>query len=153
MVAAGGYQESLLDQHKKSRVGAVGILQVIPKLAAAAPIDISNVTNADGNMQAGCKILRHITDTYFNDPGINPLNQALLPSPATTLDRTKSWVFLSKHKTTASTPTFGWEMSNWKSPKAWERRRLVMSALYKYFVAYKLIVEQKQPKQAMLASE
>ena len=77
MVAAGGYQESLLDQHKKSRVGAVGILQVIPKLAAAAPIDISNVTNADGNMQAGCKILRHITDTYFNDPGINPLNQAL----------------------------------------------------------------------------
>jgi membrane-bound lytic murein transglycosylase MltF len=114
MLAAQGYQESLLDQDKKSRVGAVGIMQVIPKFAAADPIDIPNVTNADGNIQAGCKILRNITDTYFNDPGINPLNKTLLPLRATTLDRTKSWVFARKHKTTASTPTSGLEMSNWK---------------------------------------
>ena len=116
MVAAEGYQESLLDQDKNSPVGTVGIMPVIPNLAAADPIDISNVTNADGNIPAGSKILRHIhiTDTDFNDPGINPLNKALLPLPATTLDRTESWVFASKHKTTASTPTSGLEMSNRK---------------------------------------
>jgi len=52
MVAAQAYQESLLDQGKKSRVGAIGIMQVIPKLAAANPIDIPKVRNADGNIQA-----------------------------------------------------------------------------------------------------
>src|SRR5271165_6489011 len=40
MIAAQGYQESLLDQSKKNPSGAVGIMQVIPKNAAASPIGI-----------------------------------------------------------------------------------------------------------------
>src|SRR5271165_4667049 len=40
MIAAQGYQESLLDQSKKNPSGAVGIMQVIPKYAAANPINI-----------------------------------------------------------------------------------------------------------------
>jgi membrane-bound lytic murein transglycosylase MltF len=40
MIAAQGYQESLLDQSKKNPSGAVGIMQVIPKYAAASPISI-----------------------------------------------------------------------------------------------------------------
>ena len=43
MIAAQGYQESLLDQSKKNPSGAVGIMQVIPKNAAASPINIPNV--------------------------------------------------------------------------------------------------------------
>ena len=39
MIAAQGYQESLLDQSKKNPSGAVGIMQVIPKNAAASPIN------------------------------------------------------------------------------------------------------------------
>ena len=77
MLAAQGYQESLLDQNKKNRSGAVGIMQVIPKYAAAPPISISNVGNTDGNIHAGAKMLRNIADTYFNDPKIDPLNKTL----------------------------------------------------------------------------
>ncbi len=43
MIAAQGYQESLLDQSKKNPSGAVGIMQVIPKNAAASPINIPSV--------------------------------------------------------------------------------------------------------------
>ena len=44
MIAAQGYQESMLNQaQKRSPSGAVGILQVIPEYAAAAPISISNM--------------------------------------------------------------------------------------------------------------
>ena len=63
MLAAQGYQESLLDQNKRSRVGAVGVMQVIPKLAAANPINLSNVNDADGNIHAGVKMMRNIADT------------------------------------------------------------------------------------------
>ena len=43
-------------------------MQVIPKLAAANPIGISNVDDADGNIHAGVKMMRNIADTCFNDP-------------------------------------------------------------------------------------
>src|SRR5271157_3746825 len=74
---AQGYQESLLDQSKKNPSGAVGIMQVIPKNAAASPINISNVETADSNIHAGVKMLRSIDDTYFNDPQIDSLNKTL----------------------------------------------------------------------------
>src|SRR5262249_44874213 len=41
MLAAQGYQESMLDQDRRSPRGAVGIMQVLPRYAAAAPISIS----------------------------------------------------------------------------------------------------------------
>lgn len=47
MLAAQGYQESTLNQDLKSPRGAVGIMQVMPKYAAASPINIDNVRNAD----------------------------------------------------------------------------------------------------------
>jgi hypothetical protein len=42
----------MLDQNRKSHRGAIGIMQVIPKYAAAPPISIPNVTNAEGNIHA-----------------------------------------------------------------------------------------------------
>ena len=77
MIAAQGYQESLLDQSKKNPSGAVGIMQVIPKYAAASPINVSDVGSIDGNIHAGVKMLRSIADTYFNDPKIDPLDRTL----------------------------------------------------------------------------
>src|SRR3974377_17519 len=77
MIAAQAYQESLLDQSRRSHVGAVGIMQVIPKYAAADPINVKNVNTADQNILAGVRMLRNIADTYFNDPAIDPVNKTL----------------------------------------------------------------------------
>ena len=78
MLAAQGYQESMLNQDRKSPRGAVGIMQVLPKYAAASPINIANVESADGNIHAGVKMLRNIADTYFNDGKLDPTNRTLL---------------------------------------------------------------------------
>jgi membrane-bound lytic murein transglycosylase MltF len=77
MIAAQGYQESLLDQSKRSPSGAVGVMQVIPKYAAAPPINLKDVGTAEKNIEAGAKMLRNITDTYFNDPAINQVDKTL----------------------------------------------------------------------------
>src|SRR5262245_39960788 len=77
MIAAQGYQESLLDQSKRSPSGAVGVMQVIPKYAAAPPINVKDVGTADKNIEAGVKMLRNITDTYFNDPAISQVDKTL----------------------------------------------------------------------------
>jgi membrane-bound lytic murein transglycosylase MltF len=78
MIMAQGYQESQLEQNTRSPGGAVGIMQVMPRDAAAAPIEVPNVNNAPDNILAGVKMLRSIEDQYLNDPTIDPLNKTLL---------------------------------------------------------------------------
>ena len=67
MLVAQGYEESGLDQNRKNPSGAVGIMQVIPKYAAASPINISDVGIAENNIEAGAKMLHNIAETYFHD--------------------------------------------------------------------------------------
>lgn len=78
MIMALAYQESLLDQSKRNPTGALGIMQVIPKYAAASPIDVPDVSKVDPNIQAGVKILRNIENQYFGDPKIGRLDKTLL---------------------------------------------------------------------------
>ena len=77
LVMAQGYQESTLDQQKRSR-NAIGIMQVNPKLAAANPIDVRDVNLTGNNVEAGVKMLRQIENQYFNDPHIDPLDKTLM---------------------------------------------------------------------------
>jgi membrane-bound lytic murein transglycosylase MltF len=77
MLVALGYQESDLNQDRKNPTGAVGIMQVIPKFAAASPIDVPNVETAEPNIHAGTKMLRQIEDTYFTDGKLDALNKTL----------------------------------------------------------------------------
>lgn len=78
MMMAQGYQESLLNQNARNPSGAVGIMQVIPKYAAANPINVKDVYVAPQNIEAGVKMLRQIEDQYFNDPNIDQLDKTLM---------------------------------------------------------------------------
>ncbi len=78
LLAAQGYQESRLDQKVKSPVGAVGIMQVMAFVAVSKQINIPNISTADNNIHAGTKVMRYLIDTYFDDAGIDSLNQHLL---------------------------------------------------------------------------
>ncbi|HXX57455.1 MAG TPA: transporter substrate-binding domain-containing protein [Thermodesulfovibrionales bacterium] len=69
-IAAMAYQESGLNQNRRSRRGAVGIMQVIP--ATAARFGLRNVATPENNIQAGVKYLAYLRQTYFNDPGMSP---------------------------------------------------------------------------------
>jgi hypothetical protein len=46
----------------------------LPQYAAAKPINIPNVRDAQNNIHAGVKMLAQITKTYFNDPGITQMD-------------------------------------------------------------------------------
>jgi len=145
MIAAQAYQESLLDQSKRNPSGAVGIMQVIPKYAAASPISIPNVGTADPNIHAGVKMLRNIEDTYFNDPGIDRLNKTL-------------FVFASYNagpnriaKLRKEAPGLGLDPNIWfgnvelvAAKEIGQETVTYVSNIYKYYVAYTLAMEQNQ---------
>jgi membrane-bound lytic murein transglycosylase MltF len=143
MLVAQGYQESLLDQNRKNPSGAVGIMQVIPKYAAAAPINISDVHTAEGNIQAGAKMLRNIADTYFKDDKLDPLNKTLMVFASYNAGPTR----IARLRKTAATE--GLDPNQWfgnvelvVANGVGQETVQYVSNIYKYYVAYKLTLEQ-----------
>jgi membrane-bound lytic murein transglycosylase MltF len=77
MISAQAYQESQLDQSARSKAGAVGVMQVLPKTARDPVVAIPDVTKLDNNIHAGVKYLRFMTDRYFDEPGMDATNRTL----------------------------------------------------------------------------
>jgi membrane-bound lytic murein transglycosylase MltF len=149
MLAAQGYQESLLDQSRRSTSGAVGIMQVIPKYAAAKPINIKDVSNAQNNIQAGAKMLRHIQDTYFNDSDLDPLNKMLLSFASYNAgpNRIARLRKVAKKQGLDPNQWFG-NVDLVVAKDIGQETVVYVSNIYKYYVAYRLTVEQAQSKAA-----
>jgi len=78
LIAAQGYQESRLDQSKRSPAGAVGIMQIKPSTAADPNVGISNIIqNKENNIHAGVKYLRFVINQYFKHEKMDRLNRGL----------------------------------------------------------------------------
>jgi membrane-bound lytic murein transglycosylase MltF len=153
MIMAQGYQESLLDQGKRNPSGAVGIMQVIPKNAAASPIEVPNVTTAENNIEAGVKMLRNIEDKYFNDPKLDPVDKTLMvfasynagPNRIARLRQQASQQGLDPNK------WFG-NVELMVAKDVGQETVTYVSNVYKYYIAYKLALEnahaQSRPKES-----
>ncbi|MFC1680702.1 transglycosylase SLT domain-containing protein [Pseudomonadota bacterium] len=77
MLAAMGYQESGLDQSKRSSVGAVGVMQMLPSTARDPNVGIEDIHVMEHNIHAGTKYLRFLRDRYFSVDDISELDQTL----------------------------------------------------------------------------
>jgi membrane-bound lytic murein transglycosylase MltF len=75
LMTAQGYQESQLDQSRRSPVGAIGVMQVMP--ATGKQMRVGDITQLEPNIHAGIKYTRHVIDEYFNEPAIDELNKVL----------------------------------------------------------------------------
>jgi len=64
-LAAQAFQESGLDQSRRSSRGAIGLMQLMP--ATAREMGFDDISTADANVEAGAKYMRHVIDTYFSD--------------------------------------------------------------------------------------
>jgi membrane-bound lytic murein transglycosylase MltF len=75
LILAQAYQESRLDQNCRSRAGAVGVMQVLPKTGSM--MKVGDIKRLESNVHAGVKYLRSIIDKYFSDPGIDDYDRTL----------------------------------------------------------------------------
>ncbi len=77
IIAAQAYQESRFDQSKRSKAGAVGIMQLLPTTAADKVVGIPDISTVENNVHAGVRYLHWLRETYFSDPAIAPLDRVL----------------------------------------------------------------------------
>ena len=75
MLAAQGYQESQLNQEAKSRVGAVGIMQLMP--ATGAELKVGDITLAEPNVHAGAKYMDQLMTKYFPDAKFSEMDRSI----------------------------------------------------------------------------
>ncbi len=149
LLAAQGYQESMLQQDRVSPRGAVGVMQVLPQYAAANPINIPNVREADGNIHAGAKMLAQITKTYFNDPAISPMDKTLFTFASYNAGQNRI-VRLRKEAEKQGLDANKWfgNVELMVAKDIGQETVQYVSNIYKYYVAYKMTIEQNQLREA-----
>jgi membrane-bound lytic murein transglycosylase MltF len=77
MIAAQAFQESRIDQSKRSRAGAMGVMQILPSTANDKRIQLPAIEDMDTNIHAGVKYLRMLRDDYFSGPEFSDLDSTL----------------------------------------------------------------------------
>jgi membrane-bound lytic murein transglycosylase MltF len=112
------------------------------------------VSDADGNIHAGVKMMRNIADTYFNDPGIDPLNKTLFTFAAYNAGPNRIVRLRNKAKDDGLDPNkwFG-NVELEVAKDVGQETVTYVSNIYKYYVAYKLTLEEQQQKAADAAGK
>lgn len=143
MLVALSYQESGLNQNRTNPTGATGLMQVIPRDAAAPPISIDDVQLAEQNVHAGTKMLRHIEDTYFNDQNLDPLNKTLLTFASYNAGPSKIAELRREAQREGLNPNVWFGNVEMVVAKTVGQQTVrYVGNIYKYYVCYKLVVEE-----------
>ncbi|MDT3776814.1 lytic transglycosylase F [Nitrospira sp. MA-1] len=142
-----GYQESMLDQRKRSSAGAIGVMQLLPSTARDPNVNIPNIKQLEPNIHAGVKYLHFLHDRYFKDPKISLLNQWLFAVASYNAGPAR----IAKLRTKA--PSMGLNPNQWfKNVEIVAAKHIgretvqYVSNIYKYFIAYRLILEKEEKK-------
>ena len=154
IIGALAYQESRIDQSKRSPAGAVGVMQLLPSTAADKNVGIDDIEKLEPNIHAGVKYLDFLHDRYFKDADMDELNQWLFTFAAYNAGPAK----ISKLRAEAA--------KSGHNPNVWFRnvelvaaRRIgretvqYVSNIYKYYIAYSLLSEGFERKKTFLESQ
>jgi membrane-bound lytic murein transglycosylase MltF len=151
LLVAQGYQESRLDQHARSRVGAVGLMQLMPKTGRA--LGVGDIYKADANVYGGAKYMARLIDEYFRDVPFDEQNHNLFAFAA--YDVGPGAIQSLRREAVAQKLDPNVWFNNVERVAAarigQEPVRYVRN-IYKYYVAYKLIEEADAAKKAAVAT-
>jgi len=142
MLAALAYQESGIDQSKRSKAGAVGVMQLLPSTAKDKNINIPDINSIEPNIHAGAKYLRFMADRYFNDPKMNTLNKWFFAFASYNAGPAKVAKLRKKAVEMGFDPNVWFRSVEVAAAKVIGRETVrYVSNIYKYYVAYKIIIE------------
>ena len=149
MVAALAYQESRIDQRKRSPVGAIGVMQVLPSTAKDPKVNVPNIEELESNIHAGVKYLRFIRDQYFEKEPMDDLNKMLFSFASYNAGPRKVAKLRKEARQKGLDPNVWFRNVEVVAAKRIGRETVrYVSNIYKYYVAYRLIVNKLESKEA-----
>jgi len=151
LMAAQGYQESTLDQDVKSPVGAIGVMQVMPP--TGKELNVGDISQVDSNIHAGVKYMRFMVDRYYADEPMDNLNKALMTFASYNAGPGRIRQLRAETKKRGLDPNvwFG-NVERVASERIGRETVTYVSNIYKYYVTYKLLSEQRDRREAAKAA-
>jgi membrane-bound lytic murein transglycosylase MltF len=148
MVAALAYQESGIDQSKRSSAGAVGVMQMLPSTAADRNVNIQNIEKMENNIHAGVKYLRFIRDRYFEKEPMDDLNKMLFSFASYNAGAAKIARLRKEAQNSGLDPNIWFRNVEIIAAKRIGRETVTyVSNIYKYYAAYRLILNKLEMKE------
>jgi len=139
MLVAQAYQESHLDNDKKSPAGAVGIMQIKPSTAADKQVGINDISSPADNIRAGARYMRFLTDRYFSEPEVDELHQWLFALAAYNAGPAKVRRMRSKAAAEGHDPNLWIDNVELVAAREIGRETVrYVRNVYKYYVAYRM---------------
>ncbi len=150
LMAAQGYQESTLDQNAKSSVGAIGVMQVMP--ATGKDLKVGDITEIDANVHAGVKYMRFMMDQYLKDEPMDNFNKALMTFASYNAGPGRIRQLRREAEKQGLDPNlwFG-NVERVASARIGRETVTYVSNIYKYYVAYKLVMEHLERREGAKA--
>jgi membrane-bound lytic murein transglycosylase MltF len=153
LMAAQGYQESGLDQSKRSQVGAIGVMQVMPATARDRAVNIPDIENLESNIHAGIKYVRWMEDNFYDEPGISPLDKALFVFASYNAGPGRVAGLRKQAKAEGLDPNKWFNNVELVAAKKIGRETVTyVSNIYKYYLAYQMMIRQADARKAAKAA-
>jgi membrane-bound lytic murein transglycosylase MltF len=144
-MAAQGYQESKLDQQARSRVGAIGVMQVMP--ATGKDLGVGDITRLDPNIHAGVKYMRFMIDRYYENEPMTKLDKALFTFASYNAGPRRVAQLRKEAARRGYDPNVWFHNVEYiAEEKIGYETVTYVSNIFKYYVAYRLIAEALQER-------
>jgi membrane-bound lytic murein transglycosylase MltF len=151
LMAAQGYQESGLDQSVRSPVGAIGIMQLMP--ATGEEMHVGDISRLEPNIHAGVKYMRSLLDANFKDEPMDALNKGLFTFASYNAGPGRVRQLRREAERQGLDPNvwFG-NVEQIASERIGRETVTYVSNIYKYYVAYRLVVEDRERRETSKAA-
>ncbi len=151
LLAAQGYQESELNQNARSRVGAIGVMQIMP--ATGKLLKVGDIRQLEPNIHAGAKYMRDVENTYFENEPMDDLNKALFTFASYNAGPGRVHGLRREAEKRGLNPNvwFG-NVEQIASERIGRETVTYVANIFKYYVAYRLVLEEAERRAAAKAA-
>jgi membrane-bound lytic murein transglycosylase MltF len=149
LLIAQGYQESRLDQKVHSKVGAVGVMQVMPPTGKA--MGVGDIALLEPNVHAGVKYIASMRDTYFGSLSMDELNKALFSFASYNAGPNKILKLRGMAQMRGLNPNVWFDNVEIVAADQIGRETVTyVRNIFKYFIAYRLLLDRRKEHEEAL---
>jgi membrane-bound lytic murein transglycosylase MltF len=146
LMAAQGYQESQLNQNAKSRVGAIGVMQVMPQ--TGKELQVGDIRQLEPNIHGGVKYVRFMMDRYFAGENMTPLDKGLFTFASYNAGPGRIRELRARAAQRGLNPNVWFNNVEVVAGEVIGRETVQYVAnIYKYYLAYSLLMEQRTERE------
>lgn len=146
LMAAQGYQESQLNQAARSKVGAIGVMQVMP--ATGKELNVGNIAQVEPNINAGIKYMRWMIDQYYGNEPMTRLDKALFAFASYNAGAGRISRLRKEAASRGLDPNVWFHNVEYITAERIGAETVTyVSNIYKYYIAYQLIMQAQAAKE------